>query len=100
MCNFSVLEPELAAGRDLEHRRNRRVSGSPASSHAADIGAGSGDTFSIQITPPCGTGLVTGTLIVNTNIYALTGSGVDPPLPKPVLALDSSSYLRAGSSTR
>ncbi len=46
-------------------------------------------TFAVQITPSCGTGLVTGTLIVNTTSYALTGSGADPPLPKPILMLDA-----------
>jgi|HubBroStandDraft_5_1064220.scaffolds.fasta_scaffold45071_2 hypothetical protein len=46
----------------------------------------------IGITPACGTsGILNGTLTINTNIYALTGQNVDPPLPTPTLALDTSS---------
>ena len=53
------------------------------------LAAGQATAFAIEIAPPCGTGAVNGTLTVNTNSYSLTGQGADPPLPRPVLALDS-----------
>jgi hypothetical protein len=53
------------------------------------LGPGQATAFVIQITPVCGTGAVTGTLTVNTKTYALSGQGADPPVPKPVLALDT-----------
>lgn len=53
------------------------------------LASGQATAFAIQIMPPCGTGAVNGTLTINTNSYPLTGQGADPPLPRPVLALDS-----------
>ncbi len=52
------------------------------------LSPGQATTFVVEITPGCGTGAVSGTLIINTASYSLTGQGADPPLPTPVLALD------------
>jgi hypothetical protein len=55
------------------------------------LAPGQGTDFEIEITPICGTGgALTGTLMVNTNRYTLTGQSADPPMPTPVLTLDTS----------
>ena len=64
---------------------------SPVQSTPLTLTPGQVIMFAIQITPACGTGAVTGALTVNTSSYALTGQGVDPPMPKTVLTLDAAS---------
>ncbi len=49
-------------------------------------------TFTIQVTPACGTNSLSGTLIVNTQNYTLTGTSFVPALPKPTLTFDSNNF--------
>jgi hypothetical protein len=54
------------------------------------LAPGQGTDFEILTTPSCGTsGLLTGTLTVNTSQYALTGQSADPPTPAPILTPDA-----------
>ena len=48
---------------------------------------GQGGEFTIVFNPPS-TGLLQGSLTLGDRSYTLLGTGVDPPLPKPIVSLD------------
>ena len=59
------------------------------------LAPGQATTFAIQVNPRCGTTAMQGTLLVNTHSYPITGSGFDPPLPKPSLTFDAQNFSSA-----
>jgi hypothetical protein len=64
--------------------------------HAPPVTLAAGQTvsFSVRFTPPRA-GLFTGTLRVASRSYRLEGSGVNPPLPKPAIDLESTPLASA-----
>jgi hypothetical protein len=92
LCNFSVSNPNnqpLAIS-------NIAVIGSFQAANIPitplTLAPGQSAMFTIQINPPCGTTSIEGTLTVNTLSFSITGSGLDPLLPKPSLEFDSTSF--------
>lgn len=63
----------------------------------------SGVDFALEITPPCGSVALNGTLTLTLNgtnfSYAITGQGADPPLNAPLLTLDSTTIASAQQHT-
>ncbi|HEV8147884.1 MAG TPA: choice-of-anchor D domain-containing protein [Bryobacteraceae bacterium] len=55
-------------------------------------------TFSVNFSPVDAT-LFSGTLMVETKIFKLTGAGFDPPLPRPTLAIDTTAIGSAQQRT-
>jgi len=89
MCSFAVSNGNSQAVTISNIAVTGAFQASQLPATPLTLAPGQAIPFSIQIAPACGIGLVTGTLIINTNSYALTGQGADPPLPKPVLTLDA-----------
>ena len=56
--------------------------------------AGQSADFYVQFTPTA-TGARSGSLVIGHGAYALTGTGVEPPLPNPVLSIDLPHALSA-----
>jgi hypothetical protein len=55
--------------------------------------------FTVEITPVCGTAFATGTLVVNSQTFLLTGAAITPALPKPLITFDSSNILSGEQHT-
>jgi hypothetical protein len=91
LCNFSVSNGNTQPLTISNIAVTGAFQASQVPSTPLTLPPGQVTMFAIQITPACGTKTVTGTLTVNTNSYALTGQGADPPMPKPILTLDAPS---------
>jgi hypothetical protein len=89
LCNFTVSNGNTQPMTISNIAVAGAFQGSQIPATPLTLGPGQATAFAIQITPACGTGSVTGSLTVNTNTYSLTGQGADPPLPRPVLSLDT-----------
>jgi hypothetical protein len=55
---------------------------------------GQSASFSVNFTPPSAIGY-SGTMVIGSQSYGLSGTGVQPPLPTPLLGFDSASYTSA-----
>jgi hypothetical protein len=58
------------------------------------IPPGQSASFSVNFTPP-GALIYTGSLVVGTQSFPVTGTGQQPPLPTPTLQFDAASYASA-----
>jgi hypothetical protein len=93
LCNFSLFNPtgasmlisniSLTGGFQFQQ---------PGPATPLMLPANQGTMFTVEITPACGTASFSGSLIVNSQVFPLTGGAITPPLPKPAITFDSASF--------
>ncbi len=93
LCNFSIAntyaQPLIVStiGLTGSGLKLMNVPGLPVT-----IAPGLATTFTVQITPVCGTAAYAGTLTVNTQNYSISGTAFVPQLPLPVISFDQGAF--------
>jgi hypothetical protein len=92
LCNLSVQNSNAQPLVISKISVTGAFQGSNIQTLPVTLAPGQATTFVIQVTPSCGTTAIQGALVVNTRSYPITGSGLDPLLPKPSITFDAQTF--------
>lgn len=92
LCNFLVSNPNTQALTISTLNVTGGFQGADMPSIPFTLAPGTGADFIAEVTPACGTTSISGSIVVNSQTFALTASAFDPLLPKPSITFDASAF--------
>jgi hypothetical protein len=95
LCNFSLSNPNPQTLTISTLSVTGGFQGAQIPPTPLTLPPGQAITFVAQVTPPCGTTSISGSILVGTQTFALTAAGFNPLLPAPSISFDATTFASA-----
>jgi len=99
LCNFSLSNPNAQPLAISTLSVTGGFQGAQIPSTPFTLAPGQAADFAVEVTPACGTTSISGSIMVNSQTFALTAGAFDPLLPKPSINFNTSAFASAQQPT-